>query len=115
MYIKDAFEEVFTGFNMNNATSSEKSADDAYFIQKDSIQYTNIIEKRLIKKKITTDINNKLTSKTILVFPKGKLNTVIIATRRPSPAISTVFTVTSILTPIAQENDPMQINNILPK
>lgn len=59
MKVIDAFEEVFTGFNMNNATSSEKSTDEAYFIQKDSIQYTNIIEKKLVKKKITTDIKYK--------------------------------------------------------
>ena len=46
MKVIDAFEEVFTGFNMNNATSSEKSTDEAYFIQKDSIQYTNIISEK---------------------------------------------------------------------
>ena len=59
MLIKDAFEEVFTGLNMSNSVNDEKSTNEAYFIQKDSIQYTNIIEKKLIKKTITTDVNHK--------------------------------------------------------
>jgi len=59
MRIKDAFEEIFTGFNMTNAVGNEKYVKDVYFIQKDSIQYTNIIEKKLIPKRISMDIKNK--------------------------------------------------------
>lgn len=59
MLIKDAFEEVFTGLNMSNSVNNEKHTDEAYFIQKDSIQYTNIIEKKLVKKTITTDVKQK--------------------------------------------------------
>ena len=59
MLIKDAFEEVFTGFNMSNSVNNEKHTDEAYFIQKDSIQYTNIIEKKLIKKTVTSDVKLK--------------------------------------------------------
>ena len=59
MLIKDAFKEVFTGLNMSNSVNNEKNTDEAYFIQKDSIQYTNIIEKKLVKKKITTDVKDK--------------------------------------------------------
>ncbi len=59
MLIKDSFEEVFTGFNMSNSVSNEKNINEEFFIQKDSIQYTNIIEKKLVKKAVTTDIKNK--------------------------------------------------------
>jgi len=59
MLIKEAFEEIFTGFNMTNSIGNDKYVEDIYFIQKDSIQYTNIIEKKLIKKTITSDIKNK--------------------------------------------------------
>ena len=58
MKIKDVFEEIFTGYNMTNATGNN-DPEEVYLIQKDSIQYTNIIENRLIKKRITTDIKNK--------------------------------------------------------
>lgn len=63
MLIKDAFKEVFTGFNMNNANSSDKYIKEVYFIQKDSISYTNIIQNKLIKKRITVDIKDKYTMK----------------------------------------------------
>ena len=59
MLIKDAFKEVFTGFNMSNSVSDESRITEAYFIQKDSIQYTNIIEKKLVKKNVNTDIKLK--------------------------------------------------------
>ena len=59
MLLKDAFEEIFTGFNMTNSIGNGKYTEDIYFIQKDSIQYTNIIIKKLVKKTITTEIKNK--------------------------------------------------------
>ena len=74
MLIKDAFEEVFTGFNINNAVGSTKYVDDINFVQKDSIQYTNIITKKLVKKRITTEIKNKF-------FMKDR--DIIISLKRP--------------------------------
>jgi len=59
MKIKDVFEEIFTGYNMTNATGNNKEPNEIYLIQKDSIQYTNIIKNKLICKKIATDIKNK--------------------------------------------------------
>lgn len=58
MKIEDVFEEIFTGFNINNSTSKEE-VDDLYFINKDSIQYTNIINEKLINKKSTSLIKKK--------------------------------------------------------
>lgn len=59
MLIKDAFEEIFTGFNMTNSTTNNQCIKDIYVIQKDSIQYTNIVKKKLIKRTATMDIKNK--------------------------------------------------------
>ena len=59
MLVKDAFKEVFTGFNMNNSVSDDNYVKDVYFIQKDSIQYVNIIENRLINKRINSNIKDK--------------------------------------------------------
>jgi len=59
MLIKDVFEEVFTGFNMTNSQVNDKYVKDVYFIQKDSIQYVNIIEKKLVKRRVGFDIKNK--------------------------------------------------------
>lgn len=59
MLVKEVFEDIFTGFNLTNSIGSEKNLDDIYFIQKDSIQYTNIIINKLVKKRITTSIKNK--------------------------------------------------------
>ena len=59
--------------------------------------------------------SNCAISNATFVFPSGKSNTVIIANKIPSPAINTVFTVTSILTPIAQEKEPIQINSSFKK
>lgn len=59
MLVKDAFKEVLTGYNMTNALSSDRFLKECYFIQKDSIQYTNIIEQKLVKKKVITEIKDK--------------------------------------------------------
>lgn len=59
MKIKDVFEEVFTGYNITNARGNNEEPKEIYMIQKESIQYTNIIENKLIKKNLTTDIKNK--------------------------------------------------------
>ena len=59
MLVKDAFKEVLTGYNMTNSLSNDRYLKECYFIQKDSIQYTNIIEQKLVKKKVITEIKNK--------------------------------------------------------
>ena len=43
MLVKEVFKESFTGLNINNLTNNDKFIEDAYIIQKDSIQYSNII------------------------------------------------------------------------
>lgn len=58
MKIKDVFEDIFTGYNMTNATGSNEP-NEIFLIQKDSIQYTNIIKNKLVSKRIATDIKNK--------------------------------------------------------
>ena len=72
MKVKDVFEEVLTGFNINNLTTDNKFAKYYKTLQKDSIQYTNIIESRLIDKKIGTDIKKKyiMQPRDILIFVK---------------------------------------------
>ena len=59
MLVKDVFEEIFTGYNMTNSPVNDKYSRDCYFIQKDTIQYTNIMESKLVKKRVMTDIKNK--------------------------------------------------------
>ena len=72
MKVKDVFEEVFTGFNINSLTTDNKFAKYYNTLQKDSIQYTNIIEKKLIEKKIGTDVKKKylMQPRDILIFVK---------------------------------------------
>lgn len=59
MLIKDTFKEVFTGLNITNSVGNDNNVQDVYFIQKESIQYTNIIESKLIKKRIGVNIKDK--------------------------------------------------------
>ena len=59
MKIKDVFEEIFTGYNINNSVTNDKYVKDVYTIQKDSIQYTNIIENKLVSKRISADVKKK--------------------------------------------------------
>lgn len=58
MKIEDVFDDVYTGFNIINSRSTN-SVEDVYFIQKDSIEYTNIIKNNLIKKKVSSNIKKK--------------------------------------------------------
>lgn len=59
MQIKDIFPEIFTGVNLNIGNSREESTREIYTLIKDSIQYTNIIEKKLVKKTINIDVKDK--------------------------------------------------------
>ena len=72
MKIKDVFEDVFTGFNINSLTTDNNFAKFYNTLQKDSIQYTNIIESKLIEKKIGTNIKKKyiMQPRDILIFIK---------------------------------------------
>ena len=72
MKIKDVFEDIFTGFNINSLTTDNKFAKYYNTLQKDSIQYTNIIEKKLVEKKLGTDIKKKyiMQPRDILIFIK---------------------------------------------
>ena len=72
MKIKDVFEDVFTGFNINTLTTDNNFAKFYNTLQQDSIQYTNIIESKLIEKKIGTNIKKKyiMQPRDILIFIK---------------------------------------------
>ena len=72
MLIKDVFKEVITGYNINNSVTDDEKVEDMYTLQKDSIQYTNIIKNRLIKKRFSTDMKEKyfMQPRDILIFVK---------------------------------------------
>ena len=72
MKIKDVFEEVFTGFNINTLTTDNNFAKFYNTLQKDSIQYTNIIPKKLIDRKFSSNIKPKffMQERDILIFVK---------------------------------------------
>lgn len=58
MKLEDIFDEIFTGFNINNS-NNKNDVKDLFFIQKDSIEYTNIISNKLVKKRLSSSIKNK--------------------------------------------------------
>ena len=72
MKIKDVFSEVITGFNTTNSTGKADYAKVCKILQKDSIQYTNIIESKLIDKAFTNEIKSKyfLQGRDIIIFVK---------------------------------------------
>ena len=72
MLIKDVFKEVITGYNINNSVTDDNHVEDMYTLQKDSIQYTNIIKNRLVKKRFSTDMKEKyyMQPRDILIFVK---------------------------------------------
>ena len=72
MKIKDAFEEVFTGYNIANAAVKDKYSKMYKTLYKDSIQYTNIMDSRLIEKAFTGEIKKKyfIKPRDILIFVK---------------------------------------------
>ena len=59
MLIKDVFKEIFIGFNLNNSVGNKSYSEKIYFIQKNSIAYTNIIAAKLESKNVTTEIKEK--------------------------------------------------------
>ena len=72
MKIKDAFEDVYTGYNIANAAVKDKYSKMYRTLHKDSIQYTNIMDSRLIKKAFTGEIKKKyfIEPRDILIFVK---------------------------------------------
>ncbi len=72
MKVKDVFKNIINGYNINNATVKDEFAKSYKTLQKDSIQYTNIVEKKLIDKKFSSDIKEKyfIQPRDILIFIK---------------------------------------------
>ena len=72
MKIKDAFHEIFNGYNLTNAKVDDRYVKDIYTMQKDSIEYTNIIESKLIKKRFSDDIKKKyyMSDRDIVIYVK---------------------------------------------
>ena len=72
MKIRDVFEDIFIGYNLTNSTVDDKYAKYCKSLQKDSIQYTNVIPNKLIEKKYSSDIKKKyyLQDKDIIIFIK---------------------------------------------
>lgn len=73
MKIKDVFQEIIVGYNLNNATMNDKYSRFYKTLQKDSIQYTNIIPERFIEKKFSSEIKKKyfLVERDIIIFVKS--------------------------------------------
>lgn len=72
MKVKDVFKEVIAGYNMTNARINDDCVKDVYTLQKDSIEYTNIIESKLITKRISDDIKEKyyMSDRDIVIYVK---------------------------------------------
>jgi hypothetical protein len=72
MKVKEVFKEVFMGCNMTNAIANDEKVKDIYTMQKDSIEYTNIIENKLIRKRISNDVKKKyfMSDRDIVVYVK---------------------------------------------
>lgn len=72
MKLKDVFEEIIVGYNINNASVKDEFSKIYKTLQKDSIQYTNIIPSRLIDKAFSSDIKKKyfMQPRDILIFVK---------------------------------------------
>ncbi len=72
MKVREVFKEVFMGCNMTNAVANDEKVKDIYTLQKDSIEYTNIIENKLIRKRISNDVKKKyfMSDRDIVVYVK---------------------------------------------
>ena len=72
MKLKDVFEDIFVGYNIKSSKVDDKYAKIYKTLQKDSIQYTNIITSKLVEKAYTYDIKPKhfLHPRDILIFVK---------------------------------------------
>ena len=72
MLIKDVFKEIIVGYNITNSTTKNDYAKRYKTLQKDSIQYTNIIKDKLIEKNFTSEVKDKyfMKPRDILIFVK---------------------------------------------
>ena len=72
MKIKDVFKEVINGYNINNSAVKDEYSKTYKTLKKDSIQYTNIIEKKLVDKDFSNNIKEKyfMQPRDILIFVK---------------------------------------------
>lgn len=72
MKIKDVFDEIIVGYNITNAAVKDKCAKMYKTLQKDSIQYTNIIDSKIIEKAFSGEIKEKyfIKQNDILIFVK---------------------------------------------
>ncbi len=72
MTLKDVFKEIINGYNISNAVVDDKYVANYKTLQKESIQYANIIEKRLIDRTFSSKIKDKyfMQPRDILIFVK---------------------------------------------
>ena len=72
MKIGDVFNKVIVGYNLNNAGVQDQYSKYYKTLQKESIQYTNIIPKKLIDKAFSDEIQEKFFAqeRDILIFVK---------------------------------------------
>ena len=72
MKIKDVFEEISVGYNISNTAVKDKYSKIYKTLHKDSIQYTNIIDSRLVERIFTGEIKKKyfIQPRDILIFVK---------------------------------------------
>lgn len=72
MKIRDVFSEIIVGYNINNTLVNDKYSKLYKTLQKDSIQYTNVISSKLVDKVFSSDIKDKyfIHGRDILIFVK---------------------------------------------
>ena len=72
MKLKDVFEEIIVGYNFINASVKDEYSKIYKYLQKDSIQYTNIIEYKLAERTFTGEVKKKyfIQPRDILIFVK---------------------------------------------
>ena len=72
MKIRNVFSEIINGYNINNAVVKDEYSKTYKTLQKDSIQYTNIIDNKLVDKAFSGEIKKKffLRPKDIIIFIK---------------------------------------------
>ena len=72
MKLRDVFKEIDSGYNISNAKVDDRYAKKYATLQKDSIQYANIIEKKLVDKNFSSKIRPKyfMQPRDILIFVK---------------------------------------------
>ena len=72
MKVRDVFEDISVGYNINNTAVNDEYSKLYKTLQKDSIQYTNIISSKLVEKVFSSDIKKKyfVQGRDILVFVK---------------------------------------------